>query len=298
MPPTDSGISGAGMLRGELAEPMIPPRMPTNLAHQCPLNIFLSGNDGAGHGSTYFPWPYRMNNPKEASSTYVGDSDVFILDSGITHDDVDNEDVVEQALEHNPDYVFAADVLHDPERTTERVTEFLDMLDDAGVESEPIIPLQPTRKGRSDHGTHYSALEGLGEYYAVGGVKDESAETKRDGAESVRRVAGDDIKLHGLGFGIEYFTDDRVLEDVILDSLDSSSPIRQAQSGYYWMYENGRLVKREFDSIGGPFALFQVALASGLTLTSLAKAVIEGEAEPPEPEDLRDSGQSGLGEIA
>lgn len=261
------------------AEPMVDERVPTQLAKDCPLDIYLSGNDGAGHGATYFPWPYRMNNPKEIGGTYVNNSDVFILDSGINHDDITNEDVFKKALAFDPDYVFPADLVGDPDTTTERVLDFLNEMDDAGVTADPIIPLQPTQVGGADHHKHYPDLEAHGDYFAVGGVKDAPAATKRRAVENVRRVAGDDVRLHGLGFGVAYFQEPRVLRKVMLDSLDSSGPIQQADNGVYWSFVDGELTRHETERPKGDYPLFQIAMLSGVTLVSLARMVMENEAE-------------------
>jgi hypothetical protein len=272
---------------------LIPERKPWECARACPINIHLSGCEGGGEGETYWPWPYRMNRAKEAgvSETYVGSSDVFMLDSAIDDPSITTEDVIEDAESYDVDYAIAADKIWDPETTTDRVIEFMDALDDSSADVETVIPLQPTAEGRSDHGEHYKKLEGIGDYYAVGGVKDASAETKRDAVESVRDVAGDDILLHGFGFGVGYFQDDRVLHRPLLDSIDCTTPIRQGRNGEYWTFEEGSLVKHKMDVPSGDFVALQGAMAAGTTLIALCRMIMHGE---PEPEDLRDAGQGGL----
>lgn len=267
-------------------QPMIDPRKPKELSRKCPIDIYLSGCDGGGYGSTYFPWAYRMNRPKELRQTYVDDSDVFIEDSGIHIDSITTEDVIQGALDYRPDRVIAADVFYEPEKTTERIYEFLDMIDDRGVEAEPIIPLQPSESGVADHVDHYRDVAGLSDHYAIGGVKDAPASVQRDAVESIREEVGDGVTLHGLGFGLKYFTDPRVLGNPLLDSIDCSTPIQRAREGEYWtLDENGDMVKQYHPKPSGTFSLLEIAMESGLTLISLARMVLlasEGDMDPEE----------------
>lgn len=266
---------------------VIHPRKPKELARKCPTSVFLSGHDGGGYGKTYWPWPYRIDRVGEANSTYVADSDQFILDSAISDDDVETEDVIEEALQYEPDLVIPADVLWEPEETTERVLEFLDAMDDAGVEAEPIIPLQPTAEGMADHHQHYRELEGLADRYAIGGVKDADPSIQRDGVEAVREIAPD-VHLHGLGFGIGYYRDPRTRRDPLLDSIDSNSPIVNGRHGRHWQFHDGKLIEMDHPKPEGQFALLQVAVASGLTLIAICRIILNDA--DPDPEDIPGDG--------
>lgn len=268
----------------ERSEPLINPRKPRELARDCPIRIHLSGVDGGGEGSTYFPWSFRMGRVGEIYPSFVEDCDTFILDSAIHRPEISTDDVIETALEVEPDYVLPADVLHDQEATTERVIEFLDVMDDAGVTPDPIIPIQPDGEPTTSptgHADHYLELEGLADYYAVGGVMDAPGSIQRDAVEAVRSVAGNDIQLHGLGLGIGYLDDPRVCDAPMLDSLDCSTPIQEARGGKMHVFRNGRLERVELPKPTGDLALLQIALCSGTTLVSLARQLLEG----PEPED-------------
>lgn len=262
----------------ELEDPLIDPRKPKELARECPLDIYLSGSDGGGYGSTYFPWGYRMHRAKERglTPTYVEDCDTFILDSAINVEDITTDDVIDDVEKYNPDYVIAADVLYDPGKTTERVHEMAGRLEAADADTEMIVPLQPTASGRADHHLHYPDVAGLSDYYAIGGLRDTNdVDIIREAAENVRAAVGDDVRLHGLAFGMKYLTDPRVRTDPMVDSVDCSSPIREGRSGRMHLYEDGEYKTIQMGRPTGRMSLLSVSMASGTTLISMAQMMVE-----------------------
>lgn len=265
-----------------MADPILDPRKPKELARECPLDIYLSGSDGGGYGSTYFPWAYRMNRTKDngLTPTYVEDCDKFILDSAINVDEITNDDVINDVEQYDPDYVIAADVLYDQEETTARVIEFLDLLDDTDSTAEPIIPLQPSSKGNVDHHEHYHDLSHLGDYFAIGGMKDiTDHDLMRFAAEFVAEETGEGDQLHGLGFGIGYLTDPRVRENPILDSVDCSTPIHEGKAGRMHLFNDNEYDVVQMPKPKGRISLLRVSLASATTLVSMAQMMLNGHGE-------------------
>jgi hypothetical protein len=267
-----------------VTEALVDPRKPRELARECPIDIYLSGHDGGGEGRCYWPWPYRMDAATEALETYVRDSDVFILDSKIGDPEVTNADVLADAERLNPDYVVPADAWCDPAATTGRIEAFASELEGWDTSADMIVPLQPTAEDMANHHEHYPEVAHLGDFVALGGLKDAPAKVQRDAVENVRAVAGDDTHIHGLGFGINYFRDRRVLKAPVLDSIDCSTPIQEARNGRFWTFADGELTRREVDRPSGAFDLLQIAMAGGTTMTALARMVLAGDRNPEQSE--------------
>lgn len=274
-----------------MSEPLLKTRTPRELAEECPVNIHLSGCDGGNEGETHFPWSYRMNRVGEVTSTYVSASDVFILDSAINDDDVTNDDVIESLETYDDvDYVLPADVPWNPEKTTERVFEFLDMLDDAGIDVGVIVPLQPTHEGGTDHADHYRELEGLSDYYAVGGLKDAPVAPKYEAVRRLRSATGDDVDIHGLGYGVSYFQSSAVIDEPVVDSVDCSTPIMNGKKGYWHEFDGSELVTREMDTEGGDYIQLESSMRAGLTLIAIARKILHGVPEGTTTEVVSQTG--------
>lgn len=253
---------------------LIDPRKPLELARNCPVDIYLSGHEGAGYGKTYFPWPYRMSRPGETLASYFNDCDKYILDSGIHREEITNSDVIREAKKVKPDYIIAADVLYKPEITTEKIFEFLDLLEEHSIDAKPIIPLQPSQQGETDHWRHFQDLNGLSDYYAIGGVLGIPSEKKQEAARKVREKAGENVKLHGLAFDIKYFNSPEIIKEPYIDSIDSSSPIQDGRKGLAWAYTADGIERLQYPEPKGPTALLQVSLHSGLSLVTTARLIL------------------------
>lgn len=170
-------------------------------------------------------YPYKLQKPATIDSTVRATAtESFIMDSGIG-DDTTNEQVLDLAHEHDADYVIAKDYLHDRERTTESVREFLDLYPEHPCEATPMIPLQPP------HYFHYEDLKGF-DHYVLGGMAGEEFPDHHvvHEVKSFRRVEPDAyVHLLGVGGGRNLV---RMLAGRgLIDSLDCSTPELAAKSG-------------------------------------------------------------------
>lgn len=169
----------------------------------------------AGDNYRHF-YPYRLQRPKKANWKRREMCTEYILDSGLGNEDVTNEGLLDLAHELQATYVVPKDYLHDQERTTESVREFMELYEDHPCVSEPLVPLQPP------HDEHHEVLSGF-RAYAIGGVKDEADSDKIAAARRMRDVAGN-AYLHGFGFGPTEEMLRTVRENPdLLDSMDSST---------------------------------------------------------------------------
>lgn len=169
-------------------------------------------------------YPYKLQKPSTVSGGVRETAEEFIFDSGIG-DDVSNEEVLFTADDYNADWVVAKDYLHDQNRTTESVTEFLDLYEDHGFNFTPLIPLQPP------FDEHYRELPGF-EHYVLGGMALESVNVTQQyrWIRDFRKVEPD-AYAHGLGVGggIEFVQ--RFAGKELLDSVDCATPEMAAQFG-------------------------------------------------------------------
>ena len=195
------------------------------IANDCYVDIYIAGNLSNGW------WPWRMQHVNESGPSHVDRCESYILDSSYRDRNVGNRDVFDRAHELGADMVVLADVLHDMDATVDAVRDGLNLLDNHPCEADPIIPLQPP------HSECYRRLEGLADRYAIGGVNTASTSEKVEAAGAVRNIAGQDIWLHGLGYGLEtpqprYGCNTLVYalneNPGLLDSLDYSTPIQNA----------------------------------------------------------------------
>lgn len=169
-------------------------------------------------------YPYKLQKPSTITQPIRDTAEEFIFDSGIG-DDVSNEEVLFTADKYNADWVVAKDYLHDQQKTSESVNEFLDIYDDHGFNFTPLIPLQPP------FDKHYQALSGFS-HYVLGGMAVESVSVTQQykWIRNFRNVEPD-AYAHGLGVGggIEFVQ--RFAGKGFLDSVDCATPEMAAQFG-------------------------------------------------------------------
>jgi len=169
-------------------------------------------------------YPCKLQKPSTISSEVRDTAETFIMDSGIG-DDVSNKEVLELADEYNAEYVVAKDYLHDHEKTTESVLEFLELYESHVCDSIPLIPLQPP------YDEHYTELEGYDRYVLGGIALDEiTLSQKLKYIRDFRRVAPE-VYAHGLGVGggIQFIR--KVAGTGLLDSVDCATPEMAGQYG-------------------------------------------------------------------
>lgn len=232
-------------------------------------DLYLSATDGArGY------WPYRMQPVHEADKRHRNACEHYIVDSSFSDETITNEDVLDCAASLDAEIAVLADVWHDVDATVEAVLDGLELVDDHCYEGGIMVPLQPP------HDECYRRLEGQGiDVWAIGGVKDADGDVKIESSRAVRREAGEDTHIHGLGFGVTDQLATAVRDDpALLDSLDYSTPVQ--------------------DAINVPTAPGKERM-SVVAARAMAELVADARrlspfADNPTAEDLRSTGQAGL----
>jgi len=173
-------------------------------------------------------YPYKLQKPSTINDKVRATATDFIMDSGIG-DEVSNQKVLDLATEHSADWVVAKDYLHDHDKTTTSIVEFLDAYEASECTATPMIPLQPP------HDEHYLQLQEEGieaEYFVLGGMATEDVSTRQaiNWIEAFDRVSNGEY-VHGLGVGggIEFVS--QMAGRGILDSIDCSTPEQAAMFG-------------------------------------------------------------------
>lgn len=197
----------------------------------------------ASTNTAMMEYPYILGHPDECSPTLSKMADEYIMDSKITDTSVGNDDVLRRASDIDADVVTPADVMNDPETTTDRIVDLLVQLDDMEYDPTVMVPLQPSPEGEAaTHVDHYHDVrDALADHgfditdyrLSVGGIKEWSVTDQLEAIINVRRVAGDDAFIHGLGFGTsnDWIVTMRRYPE-LLDSIDMTSVSRDVvQSG-------------------------------------------------------------------
>lgn len=169
-------------------------------------------------------YPYKLQKPSTVSQRDRDGASEFIMDSGIG-DEVSNETVLDIAHKYDADWVVAKDYLHDKERTTESVRQFMDLWENHETDATPLIPLQPP------HAKHYADLNGY-DHYVLGGMAIDDVTT----AQKIRwirefREVAPNVYAHGLGVGGGMEFVQKVAGSGLLDSVDAATPEMAGQFG-------------------------------------------------------------------
>lgn len=258
------------------------------LLDACPVRIYAAS-------SLKHPWPYRLQNAAECYPASFWRSQDRILDSAIGTD-ISNADVLAHAVERHATAVVAKDYLHDPERTTQSIREFVEIHD---PEEHPraYIPLQPPYE---EHITAvYPLVEDshLDHRYMLGGLATAHPSRRIEELLAFRRAIGPGPEAHGLGWGLD---DDLVSvirdEPALLDSVDNSSPSQAVQNDQvldkHWQARPCPLVDGRYqNTVGGAFE-FAMLVQATHRLTEF-----NDDFETVSPAELRDDDQRGLDEI-
>lgn len=179
--------------------------------------VFIASDKETGY-------PNKLQKPSTVRASVRDTAETFILDSGIG-DDVSNAEVLDLAEQYNADFVVAKDYLHDHDRTTESIREFMHLYESHPCTATPMIPLQPP------HAAHYQDVPEFDTYVLGGMATDETTD-----AQAIRwvrefRDVAPDVYAHGLGVGggIEFTR--AVAPKGWLDSIDCSTPEVAASFG-------------------------------------------------------------------
>lgn len=202
-------------------------------------------------------FPYKLQKAKSADK-YVRDSCLkYMVDCGI-HEGSENADVIDAATEHNAHYVIPRDYLSQPDRTTESVTEFLELYEESNCPAQVIVPLQP------DHLDHLDDWQGYS-HYAIGGVSEAEPKEQVEALKKVRDEIGYGPYIHGFGFDVDAKVIRAVRNDPqLVDSIDFNLP--EGMTGYGEITDAG-LERIEFtyphgDSATAVRAMFALAMAT------------------------------------
>ena len=175
-------------------------------------------------------YPRKLQKPSTVNDAVRGSAETFIFDSGIG-DDTTNEEVLDLAAEYDADYVVAKDYLHDRDRTTESIKDFVGFHRAHECDATPMIPLQPP------HARHYMELSndaGFYDHYVLGGmaVPEVSTQQQIRYIREFDRVVHDSAYVHALGVGGGREFVETVAPLGILDSVDCATPEIAAANGY------------------------------------------------------------------
>lgn len=236
------------------------------------LELYLAGNDGA---RIYWPWRMARENGS-LSNRHRNACEVYWVDSSIMNDDYTNADVLDDADKYDAEGVLLADTLGSFDETIKSVKRGLDLADDHSFDGDVIIPLQ------QPYDESYVEFAGESDYYAIGGLKDSSTDVPRiEAARTVREIAGENIHLHGLGWGPR----DELVRAVhtnpnLLDSIDYSTPVQS-----------------NTDAMAGAERMSVTAMGAAERLVRDLRRVTPNVDFDPEPAALREEGQVGFGEL-
>lgn len=257
------GTGGIGDQMSVLDE-LTPQRSPVDwrreTAYRACVEIYSAGGGGP---TNRYRWPYKLlhaNNAKPASDIYA---EKLIVDSDINNPDATNEDVLDAANAADADIVVPKDYLHDRERTTESVKEFLDLYESHPCSADYLIPLQPPH---DEHAKNFPDEDG----FLVGGIKDEDPVAQLQHIRALRDEVGPDAYIHGLGLGSSREIIDECRRNPgLLNSMDCKTP-EFAASRHRTPDKSMKAQSGDFVIPGGDGTSTGVAIAAELILWQIA----------------------------
>jgi len=185
---------------------------------RCPIDVYVASN-------MPYPYPFKLGKPRHQSHRIRETCKTFIQDSGIG-DETTNKDVLELAKDYDAEYVVPCDELHNQDATTDAVMGFLELYDDADVDADVLIPLQPP------YDEHYRELPDF-DAYCLGGIAfDYTAREQVEALHKFRNVAGNHPYAHALGVGGSMTVVRAVANNPdMIQSVDCSTPEQAAMNG-------------------------------------------------------------------
>lgn len=191
---------------------------------ECYVDYYLSSSYDGGR----VKWPYRMFPPSEVYPRYVELADSYIVDSEFNDKTVTNRDVLDKAHDVGANKVVLEDVYQDYEQTVERVLSGLETYDNHPFGGDVLVPLQKP---------HVDCYRDVGEpdAVAIGGLKDAPDWERIKAAQALRQYAGDDVYIHGLGWGASDKLVSAIRENpTLLDSIDAQTEGVEASQLDIW----------------------------------------------------------------
>lgn len=185
------------------------------------VELYLSANDGAR-----LYWPWRMQPPKEATRSYRNSCEKYIIDSDPKDDSVTAEDVLDMAFKLDAEVASLQDVYLDKDGTVDALLRGLEVADGHSFDGKLLLPLQEP---------YVECWQELGEpethLLGIGGLKDSTPQKRLEATHTLRNAVGDDVWIHGFGWGVDGIAETIRAEPGLLDSLDYSSPVQAAATG-------------------------------------------------------------------
>lgn len=182
------------------------------------LELYLSATDGAR-----LYWPWRMQPPSEATGSYRDACERYIIDSDPLDDDVTAETVLDTAHRLDAEVASLQDVYQDKDGTVDSLLDGFEVYDDHAFDGELLLPLQkPYAECWREIGSPENHMLG------IGGLKDARDTERLRAARELRDAVGDDVWIHGFGWGVDGLSDAIRNRPGLLDSVDYSTPMQNA----------------------------------------------------------------------
>jgi hypothetical protein len=164
-----------------------------------------------------------MQPPKEASSRYRNACEKYIIDSDPLDDAVTTKDVLDCANRVGAEVASLQDVYQDKDATADSLLEGLAIADSHDFGGELLLPLQkPYVECWREIGEPTDHLLG------IGGLKDARAAERLQASRELRESVGQDVWIHGFGWGVNGIAEAIRDQPGLLDSVDYSTPMQEA----------------------------------------------------------------------
>lgn len=186
------------------------------------IELVLSASGGSG-GRVY--WPWKMNPPKEALQRMRNSCEKYIIDSDPLDDSVTTEDVLDCAYRHNAEVASLQDVYQDKDATVDSLLHGLEVYDSHAFDGDLLLPLQAP---------YVECWQELGEptehLLGIGGLKDGLSNERIEATKNLRQAAGQEVWIHGFGWGVNGIAEYIRKNPSALDSIDYSTPVQNAMN--------------------------------------------------------------------
>lgn len=186
------------------------------------IDIYLSASGGAAGRIT---WPWKMNPPKESMPRMANSCEKYIIDSDPFDDNVTAEDVLSEAERLDAYAASLQDVYLDKEATVDSILKGLEVADSHTYDGKLLLPLQyPYTECYREIGEPENHIIG------IGGMKDSTPTERIQQARKLRDNIGDEVCIHGFGWGVDGIANTIREEPGLIDSVDYSTPQHIAMS--------------------------------------------------------------------
>ena len=180
------------------------------------IELYLSANDGAR-----IYWPWRMQPPSEASRRYRDACEKYIIDSDPWNDGIEATEILNCAFKLDAEIASLQDVYLDKDGTVDKLLEGLEIADSHSFDGQLLLPLQKP---------YVECWKELGEptehMLGIGGLKDGSPEKRIRVSKQLRNAVGNDVWIHGFGWGIKGIAKSVQKNPKLIDSIDYSTPMQ------------------------------------------------------------------------